>query len=61
MRTFYHITTMITALIKILLNFLPDDNESALEQYIIDGQPQNTGDIDMLTRQFHRQSTSRGI
>lgn len=52
---------MINALIKILLNLFPNDNESALEQYIIDGQPQNNGDIDMLTRQFHRQPTSRGI
>jgi hypothetical protein len=40
------------SLFQFLLELFPEDKRTPLEQYIIDGQPQNNGDVDMLTRQF---------
>jgi hypothetical protein len=48
-------------IIKLLLDFFPDNKHSPLEKYILDGQPQNTGDVDILTRQFHRSSTGSPV
>lgn len=41
-----------TTVIQLILHFFPEPKISPLEQHIINGQPQNNGDVELLTRQF---------
>lgn len=51
---------MIYAFINMLKNlFSTDSAHSALEAYIVAGNPQDVGDVDRLEREYYRQQENR--